>query len=264
MMKYLSVFALYVRMTFWKLLAVLLAMCAGQWVYFRMRLADAIAYYNRPLSADEINYAGQSLRFFERLEDLLSAPILAIIAGVALVLVVVILCLAGCGFGAKVGYTVGRLRITERETFLLQGVYNTLVFVLFWAVELLLFIVLCTMYVNAAPADAVSGQSIVLACYRSDVLHGLLPLSDILTWVTNAVSLLTLAAAAALFPFGKRRGKFSVDVIWASLLPFLFFSREQGGGIGVTVLWTASLIIIPHCIFTVLDGGAAEGEGRSE
>ena len=75
------------------------------------------------------------------------------------------------------GYTIRRLRISERAVFLWHSLACFCCFVLLWMVEIIVSTVLCRYFLSHSSANDLSGQALFLAFYRSDFLHSLLPVS---------------------------------------------------------------------------------------
>ena len=117
---------------------------------------------------------------------------------------------------SKLDYTIRRLRIGNRSLCVCQSVFNTACFLMFWAVEILVALLLCRLWVNTMEAE--SHQTVYLAFYRSELLHSLLPLDDVSRWVRNLVVFLCLGICSACGPVLQRRG----DGHWGILsLPVL-------------------------------------------
>ncbi|MBQ9165815.1 MAG: hypothetical protein IJX71_02675 [Oscillospiraceae bacterium] len=152
---------------------------------------------------------------------------LSLIFGIGAILVFIILAAVGCEFGNKQGYTLKRLPISEKGVFLCQSVYNSFVFFLLWAVELLITYILCRLYISMVDAAYLSNQTILLAYYRSDLLHALLPLADITLWIRNVVLVISFGVTTAAVPYYQRIGTGIYDnERWPSVVPVggIFFT----------------------------------------
>lgn len=157
-----------------------------------------------------------------------------IVFGICLLLLTALLCLNGCEFGTKQGYTLRRLRVSQREIFLWQAAQNALCYFLLWAVQTSLVVILCRYYVAHCQEitiwhpGMVNDQTVVLAFYRNSFLHSLLPLADVWRWVRNAVGCAALGVCAAAFPAQQRRGHRSVAAAILAVLSALFFVQPMG------------------------------------
>ena len=198
MKKHLSVFGLFARASLVPMLILLLLSAGVQTVLF----AAELNYVRIPL------LTGESVK---GIEELIGDTAIPLTAGISLLLFALLLCVQGTSFSSKTEYTMSRLSVSETSAFLWQSAYNTLAFLIFWAAEAVLMYSLCLWYVSVS-ANA-TGQSIFLALFRSEFLHGLLPLHDASRIVRNAVFCLFLGTASAYVPFSSQNGKISIVLI---------------------------------------------------
>ena len=240
--KYLSVFAMLARGSIFRVLAVLVLMAAGQYGQFMHRLNNELLLY----ASD----GGQS-HVFSRIEELINISTVEMTFAAAFLLICVFLCLPGCGYSARCGYTLRRLNISERAVFVLQVICNAAVFVLLWAAETAVCLLLCRIYVSSVPPSLVSHQTMAIAFYRSPFLHSLLPLADIAVWIRNFVMIAVLSLAAASFPYKQRHGKFAADIVSYALLCIVFFKSTVGDGFSAFVLIFCGLFIAAEVIYNV-------------
>jgi ferredoxin len=159
----------------------------------------------------------------------------------ALAVLTLLLCMTGFETRGKQGYTLMRLSVSPRWVFAWQSVYNTACYVILWLVQVLVAAGLCALYVRQAPADYVSGQTVVLAFYRSDFLHALLPFESVGIWVRDLALCIGLGICAARCPVGRRQGGKFFEVIPLAAAAVLFFpcALTDGEGYVITVLWAA-------------------------
>jgi len=214
--KHISVFGFFVKSSLFWVLLILLALGAAEVLLFEKELTAALEAYEVVES------------YFTAPERLVSRSGVEMCFAAALIAVTVMLCLPGCAFRSQTGYTLRRLSISERAIFVHQGVYNTLVYLLLWAFQAVMALVLCGIYVERAPAEAVSVQTVFLAFYRNGLLHALVPLSEAALWVRNGLLVLTLGFAAAEVPFMQRRKKHSAVIIGMVLYTIGIFKRAIG------------------------------------
>ena len=174
MKKQLSVFALHTRAAIGRLALVLLGMLA----------LDAAAYVLFGLRGFRASLTGSEL---------------------VTALRVIFSLLAACfGAGSRYGYTLRRLQIPETRVLLWSGVCNALCFACVWCVQLMASV--GTAALHAADARYAEGaQGIFVDFYRSEFLHGLLPLADGYLWVRNVVFVLALGVLTAYMQLGLRR-----------------------------------------------------------
>ena len=205
MKRYLSIFMLLSRSVLYKLLAVFFGTAALHTaVYFLLRGQRNIeAIYN---------HWGMKTVF-----------------GVGLFLTTALLVRTLTQAGSKLDYTIRRLRIGKRSLCLCQSVFNVACLLMFWAVEILVALLLCRMWVSTMGVE--SHQTVYLAFYRSELLHSLLPLDDVSRWVRNLVVFICLGICSACGPVLQRRG----DGHWGILvLPVVLGFVFASGIAGVT------------------------------
>lgn len=256
MKKYLSVFAMLARGSIWRVLLLLCLMAAGQCGRFLHRLQNELILYE-----SHVQQFAEEAEELTRLEQFFDFTTVSGTFAAAFLLVCIVLCLPGCGWGTVCGYTVRRLRISERAVFVMQALYNAMVFVILWAAEVLICLLLCHAYVTSADPSLVSHQTVGLAFYRNNFLHSLLPMADITVWFRNVIMLAVLSLAAASFPYKQRRGKFAADIVSYALLTVIFFTRTVGDGFNSFVTVFFGLCIAAEVIWRVF---ANEEDGEED
>lgn len=174
MKRHLSIWMLMARSTICKVLGLLLALAAADGVLFALTLRQDTSILG--------------------LEQVLAESHLSIVFGVCMVLLMAVLCLNGCEFSAKQGYTLRRLRVSQREIFPWQAAHNAVCCFWLLAVQTLIVLALCRVYAAQDP-DMVNSQTVFLAFYRVPFLHSLLPLADGWRYVRNAVLCATRCCA---------------------------------------------------------------------
>lgn len=245
MRKHLSVLMLIGRSTIYKILALFLLIACAQWLLFRFSLNFALD------AAD----AGLEMT---ALESVISHSRMAWAFAVCFVIMVVLLCMTGCEYGSKQGYTLRRLSVSERSVFVWQSVYNIFCFFMLWAVQAMIAYVLCKLYIAKVDPKLTSVQTVYLTFYRNDFLHSILPLSMVSRWIRNILLVVCLGLAAAHFSYMQRRGKVGVTILAMSSLSLVFFSRgitSLGNDILIILLSIANIVAV---LKNVLEGDADE------
>lgn len=217
MKQHLSVLMLMARSTIYKILGVFFLMAAIQGGLFYTAL-------NRVMAAET---AGLELVFQQ-------SRIIWVCA-LGFLLVTALLCLTGCESGGKQDYTLRRLSISEKSIFLWQTFYNTCCFFFFWIVQLFIVLALCLLYMKSIDTTAINDQAVFLAFYRSNFLHGLLPLDETSRYVRNAVLVFGLGITSAYFPLLQRRGKASLQVFILVAITLFYFPHNMGS-LGTDIL----------------------------
>lgn len=230
MKKHLSVFMLMARSTIYKHLSLLVLMAAVEGGLFCWLLARG--------------NAGGGLG----LETLIRQSRIIWVFGACFVLMTVLLAMTGSEGGSKLSYTLKRLSVSERWVFVWQSAYNTVCYLLLWAAQILIAVVLCRIYEANAAAEYVSGQTVFLAFYRNNFLHALLPFEDAIFWVRNGIFAAALGLCAAWFPMAQRKGKrFAVLFVFGGGVIVLFSC-----GIGDAINCAAAIILSLLCVGVVL------------
>ena len=240
MKKHISVFGLYARASLVPMMILILLSSALQTAMFASRL--------------NFIHGGSAKGIEKHIGD---TPI-PLAAGITLLLFALILCVQGTSFSSKTEYTISRLSISESAAFLWQAGCNTLAFFIFWAAEAVLMYSLCLWYVSLS-ANA-TDQSIFLALYRSEFLHGLLPLHDVSRIVRNAVFCLFLGTTTAYVPFSCQNGRLSIAIVPA--LSYALGSFKMGDislssdifHILICLFFTAVVIVKVFTSFEFLTG----------
>lgn len=252
MNKHLSVLALAARQTVGKVLTLLAAMAAAETALFAWAMSRGLT---RAIMDDEICPAP--------VEDLFDFGKIGWAYRIALALLFTLLLLSGTELrGGKKSYTLQRLRISEEAAVLWEGGYNTLCFLLLWAVQAALALGFCLWYAGTLDPAYVSGQSAFLAFYRSGFLHGLLPLADLSRWVRAFACFLALGLTTAMFGYYQRNGSKGVAAFVVLVLTLGAYATSPGET-GVDAVFTlVALCPVAWESFVLWDrkGGRFHGE----
>ena len=197
MKRYLSIFMLLSRSVLHKLMAVLFGTAA----------LHTAAYF--------------LLRNQRNIEGIYSHWGMKAVFGAGLVLTTALLISTLSQSGSKLDYTIRRLRIGYHRLWLCQSVFNAACFLMFWAVEIFVALLLCRLWVSSMEVE--SHQTVYLAFYRSELLHSLLPLDDVTRWVRNFICFTGLGFSTACAPIFQRSGRQYLGVlILPIVLTFMF------------------------------------------
>ena len=121
MKHYLSVFAMLARGSVWRVLILLCLMAAGQCGRFLHRLNTELTLYD-----SRVQQFAEEAAEVTRLEEFFNFTTVSGTFGAAFLLICIVLCLPGCGYGSVCGYTMRRLNISERAVFVMQAIYNAM------------------------------------------------------------------------------------------------------------------------------------------
>lgn len=232
MKKYTSILMLYARSTIFRLLGILVLTGAVETGLFCLAMDPALP-----------------------LEQVFSSSHIPLACGVAFLLWTVTLSLPQF---TKADYTLRRMQLKPRALYLCHAVYNTLCYVLFWCFHTCLLLILFHWFGTTADEVTFGPQSIMLAFYRIDFLHSLLPLADWTRYLRNSCMALLLGAAAA-YPLSQR-GKHSSQLIMAflALITLWLFPSSMGNR---SMDWFLSVVcVVLLVLFIVCTGTRDEKE----
>lgn len=230
MKKYGSVFMLLARSTVYRLFVLLVAMALAEGALFWVAMKT-------PASL-EATFTQSRISWTCAVFFLLFAAVLA---------------RSGCDRGAKTGYTLRRLRIGHQSVFFCQSAYNAVCYFIFWAVQTAIVFALFRYYAAAADASYVGSQSLLLAFYRDDFLHSLLPLKETSRYVRNGVLAVCLGTTTAYFPMRQRAGKTAVEPIVLVGLTLPFFPGGMGSFDGDMLLSVVALSLVAVVLWHVFE-----------
>lgn len=153
--------------------------------------------------------------------------------------------------GSKTVYTMNRLGLSELQTTLVFGAVFSGWFLLYWAVQLALAY---GWFVWYSRFSLVSSNAFMLACWRSEWLHILLPLGEWWGYLRNIIICLSFGFSAAFGSQLFRHGKLPL----ASLFPVLLCAVMLNGRVGEAMTNTGLMVLLTAFTvgyFFVLKGG---------
>ena len=232
MRQLLSVLMLMTRSTLHKILLILAAMAAVQSSLFFFVLHNAMERYT------------ETSLISTRLDFLFSESRLILFFGLAFLLTTAVLVLIPCDLKGRQSYTWKRLSVPERGIFFRRAFYNSCCYFLLWGIQLILVLGLSAVYLKVQIPDAVDTQTVMLAFYRNEFLHSLLPLADVQNLIRNFILCVGLGFAAAVFPLRLRKRKPGLEILCLVPLSLIFFRSEMGDMGSSMVLGMMSLLVI--------------------
>ena len=176
MKKQVSVFGLHARAALNRLLPVVLGLLVVEGIFAGLCIAHGAA----------LTLSGSNLE---------SALHYSFRAGI---LALQLLLASSLGSNSRYGYTLRRLRISERCVFLWSCACNALCYAVLWCVQIMAAV--GAAFWNAKSAVYSAGpQGVFVDFYRSGFLHGLLPLADGYVWTRNLIFVLALGCMGLTF-----------------------------------------------------------------
>lgn len=109
----------------------------------------------------------------------------------------------------KVGkpiYTIQRLRVTEKEFFKLNWIYNTIVFLTYVGFQALAILLMILIY-NQSGCGNGGPQNIMMALYRTPFFHSVVPMENWLLVVRNICYIWSLGVVTAFKSQKSREGE---------------------------------------------------------
>lgn len=207
MKRYISVFEMIIRSSFYKVLGILALLSV-------VELGSFYIAMQQPLASMQPN-----------LEEIVDQSYFIYMFAIAYLLMTVVLVLSGANIGSMQGYTLQRLRIKEKKVFLLQCIYNVLCYVLLWATQVGVLFVASNYYMTHKTDAILTNQTVFLAFHRNDFMHNILPMQDTLNWVLLFVIIVCTGCFAADFTKMQRRGKVAWILIVFVATAFVAFPR---------------------------------------
>ena len=153
--------------------------------------------------------------------------------------------------GSKAIYTMNRLGLSENQMTLVFGAVFTGYFLLYWAIQ----IAVCYgFFVWYSRFTLVGSNAWMLACWRSEWLHTLLPLGEWWGYLRNTVICLSFGFTAAIGSQLMRRGKYPFAFLVPPVLCLFLLSGRIGSG-GMDILLSALLLAFTIGFFFTVKGG---------
>ena len=209
------------------------------------------------MTAVEIGLVFWQGRNVPGLEQLFEQTRMHWVFGAALIGMALMLGNTLCESGGKLDYTLRRLRVSDRELFLCQSLYNAACFILLWTVQVLVALLLCRYWMGQQ--ESMSHQAVFLACYRSEFLHSLLPLEDVTRYVRNLFLFAGLGVCCACHPVRQRRGKQGFALLVAAAAVAFGFPEEMAESMS-DVLWGFVVVVITFVCLVMTWGEEYENE----
>ncbi len=242
MKKYISVFELFVRSSFYKVLLILFGMVAVELVMFS---------YTLPMSVANSEYMV--------LEVVMEKTWIPQVFAAGFILITLSLGFSGFSTGCNQNYTLKRLQIKEWKIYLLQGLYNAICYFLFWLVQVVILLIICNLYCREA--GNVTNQTAVLAFYRNAFMHSILPLGAAYRWVENIIMLVGCSVTSASFAVQRRKGKFDIALVIVVGICLVAFAKPLGEYSNTGLIW-AILIWVIHGFYWMFKKECEDERGK--
>ena len=155
------------------------------------------------------------------------------------------------GKSVKTIYTMNRLGLSENQMTLVFGLVFSGYFLLYWAFQIALCYGFFVWYSRFA---LVGSNTWMLACWRSEWLHTLLPLGEWWGYLRNTVICLSFGFTAAIGSQLMRLGKYPFAFLVPPVLCLFLLSGRIGSG-GMDILLSALLLAFTIGFYFTVKGG---------
>ena len=169
----------------------------------------------------------------------------------AVMLLAFLIATASGSKGSKTVYTMSRLGLSENQMTLVFGAVFTGYFLLYWALQLA---VCYGFFVWYSRYTLVSSNSFMLAAWRSEWLHILLPLNEWWGYLRNLAICGSFGFTAAISSTLARHGKLPATTIVPPVL-CLFMLTGAIGDFWLDIMLTVLLAAFPIGYFFSMKGG---------
>lgn len=160
---------------------------------------------------------------------------------------------AGATKGSKTIYTMRRLGLSEMQATLVFGLVFTGYFLLYWAFQLGLIFAFFAWFTRFS---LVSSNALMLAAWRSEWFHYLLPLGEWTGYLRNVVICLTFGFSAAFGAHRARYGKFPLASAIPLLLCSLFVPQRMADSPDLLLIILLLVCIVVYYFY--VRGGVAD------
>ncbi len=211
MKKYLSVFTVTARESIYRI----------SFLWLASAVLQTVVFYKEMLS-DHVQETRLISEAFSTYSDKICVPL---IFALTLLLTGILLMKTGMEFSVKTGYTLRRLRVTEKQIYVIQSVYNGIMIFMLFLFETGLCFMLVNWGTKLIEPELITNQTVYLTFYSADFVQGIFAGRDILRVIRNIFIIISLSFNLAAFPYLWRRGKkYILGILLLAAASFLFWS----------------------------------------
>lgn len=211
MKKYLSVFTVIARESIWRLPVLWAVSALLQTAVFYTNMFSERVLDNKIIS-DAFNYYSDRIG-------------LSYVFSFTLLLTGILLMKTGMEFRTKTGYTLRRLRISEKQVYVIQALYNCLMIFLLFVFEVSLCFALANWGTTFIRADYITNQTVYITFYSTSFIYEIFAGRNIVTVIRNILIILSLGFNLSAFSYLWRRGsKYIFGILVLSAAVFIFWT----------------------------------------
>lgn len=235
----LAIFFLAAGNTAWRLLLILAGMAAAQTAAF------VAAMHRIDGSLDQV-FKGSGIMFM---------------CAAGLILYCVALCFRVMGGkSSRTSYVLNRLSVSEKTVFAWWVIYNTLCFLIFWGVQVIILLLCCCIFTGQAEPGTYGAQTIFITFQENGFLHGMLPLGNPLRYLVNMILVLTLGITTAPNSMGTETKKVNSYIYMLVTWIILYFNEDMVGNMGWAILLFISALVVTIVLVRILAIGGVWNE----
>lgn len=217
MKKHLSVLIVTARESIWWVSIIWLISAVLQTIFF----------YNE-MNSEHVTETRLVSEAFNPYTDRITVPV---IFAFTFLITGIILMKTGMEFHTKTGYTLRRLRITEKQVYIIQSVYNCIIIFILFLFETAFCFFLISQGVKHIDPQYITPQMIYLTFYRTGFLQNVFAGRNILKILRNILIILSLGFNISAFSYLWRRGvKYIFGIILLVTCSFLYWWSPDYGG----------------------------------
>ena len=235
MKKYLSVFYLFTKESFLRIIILWMLSFTLQGILLR-------------LSASSFPLSENSVASLRDIGDKVYLPLIFIIT---VAITAILLLRAKKQSVSKYSYTLRRLLIKEKTVFLIRAFYNTLIIFMLFALSVVFYFLIFGKLTEVFPENYFSSQAAYMTMYNYPFLHNVFAGRDILRLTRNLLFITAIGVNLAADSFLGTRGKtwFGAHISVISSY-FLFTEGQYMGSIPFDVFFLSEAIGLIVCTLT--------------
>lgn len=169
----------------------------------------------------------------------------AVICGAAFILYCFAICFRTTGGkDYKICYILKRLPVSEKKIFVWWSVYNTICFLIFWGVQVVLLLIFCRIFETQAETGVCGAQTVFITFYENGFLLAMLPMGMILRYISNFVLIVAMGIVTAPVSMGTTKKNMLNSIVMLVSWTLFWFARKDDTGWILLLVMSGIYIII--------------------
>lgn len=228
-----TIFKLILRMSFWKVLLILIAMAVSQIILFFAMGALQEAY----------------------LLDAMERIPFSVVVVIGLGLLSAALGIPLSDRGGRMNNLILRLGVSEKKIYWLHVLFNALAYWLFVIVQGLVMVLLCYVHDWLTPGE-MDPMAVFVTSYQYPLFHRFFPLHDVAEWINHLMLVAGLSISTAAYPMRQRHRFNSVSTTVMVAFAFNYYtSWDRGDYLDISKIilpFIVTVVVIVICLYGVL------------